>query len=119
MSPLEAQLLSTFAVLPFQPVCRLTASEGESGSLMAVAPFFLSSPQDELEDVDALGSALGNLASRGLISIDYEEPLQGCTYEEYQNSILVRTFQENGQTVRLEKGSAALTGKGQAVLDRD
>lgn len=113
MSSLEAYLLSTFAMFPFQPVCRLTAEN------LAIAPLFLQSPEDDGEEIDAVGKALGDLAARGLISIDYEEPLKGCSYEEYHESTLLAALKETTDQFSLETGSMALTGKGQALLDSD
>lgn len=111
MTALEAHLLSTFTQLPFQPVCRLTAEN------LAIAPFFLQREEDGAEEIEALGRALGSLAARGLISIDYEEPLQGCGYEEYHNSLLITALREATDQWKLETGSMALTGKGLALLD--
>lgn len=85
----ELELLRRFAQIPFLPVAR-KASDTE--------PVYL-------EDADPAQSALviACLEKKGLIDIDYHQPLCGFDYSAYRDFPL--------------HGSMALTQRGQEVLD--
>jgi len=83
----ELAFLQSFAQLPFQPVGRTADSE---------LPRFPGGGPDS-------GLVLQLLERKGLISLDYDKPLAGCSLAEYDRYPL--------------RGSAALTARGQEVLD--
>lgn len=82
----ELDCLRSFAQAPFQPVGRSFGDpapicpEGAEGSVV-----------------------LQLLEKKGLISLDYDQPLAGCTWAEYSRLPI--------------RGSAALTARGQETLD--
>ena len=84
----EIRMLQKFAQCPFLPVARNAGDE---------EPVYL-------EESDAPYSLiLACLEKKGLIDIDYHEPLRGFSYETYKGYAL--------------HGSMALTARGQSVLD--
>lgn len=85
----ERRLLESFAVLPFQPLLRQ-----EDGQLLL--------PGTALDERLA-GAILPGLMRRGLVSADAELPLSGFDYAPW------------GDTC--SRGSAALTLRGQELLD--
>ena len=91
----EVRLLRLFAEAPFLPVARLGEGEAETET-----PVFLEGEDGSLEST---GAALMGLAQKGLITIDYDIPLENCDYAEYQEYPC--------------RGSMALTGRGQAVTE--
>ena len=86
----EAALLGQFALVPFLPYC-----------VDGGVPLF-SSPAGDLRRA---GEVARGLAKRGLLDLDSGLPLQGCDYGEFSLS------------PQAERGSAALTALGRAVLD--
>ena len=86
----EKRLLDGFAVLPFQPLLR----HRESGELLL--------PGAGLSERVA-GAILSGLARRGLVDLQEELPLGGYDYSPYGEEWL--------------RGSAALTARGQELLD--
>ena len=95
---------------------------------VALAPVFLSNPGDTMAQVKQLGNELAQLEDMGLITLDYDIPLQQYAYAEYHTSDLyayfVRTVQEAAQkpdatfdTPTLELGSMALTDAGHDMVD--
>ena len=89
LSEAELRLLQLFATLPFLPVARKAADS---------FPTFL-----EFGDNGHNGLLLASLEKKGLISIDYHQPLVGFDYAAYAAYPL--------------QGSMALTQRGQEVLD--
>ena len=88
-------------------------------SSVALAPVYLLSPQDTMEQVKEMGALLLDLERRGWITLDYGYALEGYSYEEYRTSELYayfcRTVEEAkgrpgflGDTPVLELGSIAL-----------
>ena len=88
LSPLEMEILQSFAQLPFQPVVRRADSQ---------TPVSPDHPGEEAS------LALECLEKKGLISIDYDTPLKGFNDEVYR--------------IYPIRGSFALTARGQQVLE--
>ena len=55
-------------------------------SSVALAPVYLLSPQDTMEQVKKMGALLLDLERRGWITLDYGYALEGYPYEEYRTS---------------------------------
>ena len=88
LSPMEKDLLSRLAVTPFLPVA-------SDGNFPVCRELELPSPQ--------AGNLLQKLKQRGLVRIDLDVPLEGFSYEGYDDYPL--------------HGSMALTARGQEALD--
>lgn len=88
LSPMERDLLRQLAVTPFLPVA-------SNGTFPVCRELEMPTPQ--------VGNLLQKLESRGLIRIDLDLPLAGCSYEDYGEYPL--------------HGSLALTALGQETLD--
>ena len=89
LNPLESALLDVFSEMPFLPV----AIDRQSGRMLLTDP--------ELEP-NAAGLALRMLQRRGLVRVDADLSLPNADYSGYE-----------GWT----HGSAALTARGQELLD--
>lgn len=87
----EIDLLHLFAQIPFLPVVRKDGSE---------YPVFLD---DGIGTAQTLGPAITALDQKRLIQPDYDQPLQDYDYSDYEPCS--------------QKGSMALTARGQAVVE--
>ena len=107
------------------PVARFTMTSTKDEALYAVAlaPVYLGSAEDTMEQVKLLGAELLQLAQGGLITLDYDISLKGYAYLEYDNAALFHYFIETVQegstksnalfdVANIEKGSMALTDIG-------
>ncbi len=131
ISPVQADILLALRQRQCLPVaCFAFAKEDdEARYAVALAPVYLSAPEDAMTQVKQLGGELSMLEEMGLITLDYDIPLRGYPYEEYKTSALyayfVKTVQEAAQrpdpafdTPKLELGSMALTDAGEEMVDR-
>ena len=89
LSAEEIKLLHTLAQIPFLPVARRADSE---------EPVYLEDPEAENSSL-----VLQCLHKRGLISLDYDQPLKGWDYSSYASCPI--------------HGSFALTAKGQKAVE--
>lgn len=109
----EMVLMYELMQTPFLPVCRLVElSPNEKKTILE--PIYFNDPQTSLDEIKEIGSALKAMAERGLITIDYDIPLQNCDYNEYKTSNILQNCGENAE---LELGSMALTNFGRAVIE--
>jgi hypothetical protein len=112
----------------YLPVARFTITDSreEDFSLTALAPVFLRSAADDMKTVKEAGAFLQKLEDLGLITLDYDIPLNRYGYEEYKASALYEYFRETvaeaaskpnflGNTPVLELGSIALTEAGEQI----
>lgn len=88
----ELDLLYLFAQTPFLPVARENDSE---------LPVFL---EIDADDAGLFASAIIALAKKGLIRLDYDMPLINFDYAGYEDYP--------------DRGSMALTGRGQIVVEQ-
>lgn len=95
-------LLRELAALCFLPIVRLADD--------AAFPLLLFDPTETIETVRQRGEALDELSRAGLLSIDDDLPLSGCDYAEYLQSPLCASG-------AFSRGSIALTGRGQALIE--
>lgn len=81
-----------------------------------------------MKTVKEAGTFLQKLEDLGLITLDYDMPLKGYSYEEYKTSTLYEYFRATvaegasrpnflGDTPVLELGSIALTEEGKKIAD--
>lgn len=112
----------------FLPVARFTLADSREDDFAstALAPVFLRSAADTMETVKEAGAFLQKLEDLGLITLDYDIPLEGYGYEEYYGSALYEFFRATvaegasrpgflGDTPVLELGSMALTEAGERI----
>lgn len=126
----EKAFLQKFADTSCLPLVRFVLASTKSAHFeaIALAPVYLESTEDEMAQVKAVGQILLGLEEKGMITLDYDEPLAGYGYERYSNSALYRYFEETLVQAkdspeflydigRLEHGSMALTVDGQAAIE--
>lgn len=114
----------------YLPVARFTVEDSreENFASTALAPVFLRSAADDMETVKEAGVFLQRLEDLGLITLDYDIPLNGYGYEEYKASALYEYFRATvaeaaskpgflGDTPVLELGSIALTEVGEKIAE--
>ena len=87
----EIDMLYTFAQIPFLPAARKADD---------MTPVYLEASECGMQEASLV---LACLEKKGLIDIDYHQPLSGFDYSAYRNYPL--------------HGSMALTARGQSVLD--
>lgn len=112
----------------YLPVARFTLADSREPDFIstALAPVFLRRISDDMATVKEAGAFLQRLEAMGLITLDYDIPLDGYGYEEYKDSELYayfcRTVAEGagrpgflGDTPQLDLGSMALTEAGERI----
>ena len=125
----EIEFLMNLAQTPYLPLGRFLMKSSKSSHLEAVAmaPVYLNSEADSMEFAKDNGLILKKLQDKGLVTLDYEIPLQNGNYTTYSNSSLFRYFTETVEAgaqeenfifdiAELELGSIALTFQGQALI---
>lgn len=124
----QKDFLHELAHRHFLPVARFTVKDSREEDFVstALAPVFLSSATDDMNTVKGAGAFLQKLEDLGLITLDYDIPLNGYGYEEYKTSTLYDYFCKTvaegatkpnflGNTPVLELGSMALTEEGEQI----
>ncbi len=112
----------------YLPVARFTVEDSRDEDFIttALAPVFLRTAADDMEKVKEAGAFLRQLEDMGLITLDYDIPLDGYPYEEYRGSTLYEYFCATvaegaakpgfmGDTPMLDLGSIALTAAGAEI----
>lgn len=130
LTPMQVDILLELRQRYCLPVAcfSLAKTDDDARHGIALAPVYLSSPDDSMEQVKQLGNELSLLEDMELLTLDYDIPLQQYAYEEYKTSALyayfVKTVQEAAaqpnatfDTPKLELGSIALTDAGEAMVD--
>ncbi|QIB69671.1 hypothetical protein Ami103574_10205 [Aminipila butyrica] len=126
----EIEFLKELAQTPYLPLARFVLKSSKSSHLesVALAPVYLHDIDDSMETVKSMAAVLEALESKGLITLDYEEPLENGNYEDYSGSSLYAYFKETVAQAQgnddflfdipnLEFGSIALTYLGQAAVE--
>lgn len=114
----------------YLPVARFTVKDSRDEGFVSTAlePVFLRSTADDMKTVKEAGVFLQGLENLGLVTLDYDIPLNGYGYEEYKASALYEYFRATvaegatrpnflGNTPVLELGSIALTEEGKKIAD--
>lgn len=109
----------------YLPVARFTLEDSREQDFIstALAPVFIRAVGDDMATVKEAGSFLQKLEEMGLITLDYDMPLDEYGYEEYKESSLYQYFRDTvaegaakpgfiGDTPVLDLGSMALTEAG-------
>lgn len=125
----ELSFLKELKQYLYLPVCCFTvySTKEAHARFTALAPVYLETAEDDMEKVRTRGKVLSGLEKKGLISLDYDIPLDGFDYSMYTESELYRFFMD---TVRegmvrpehlcdageIELGSLAITELGAAVV---
>lgn len=104
------------------PVSRfvMSSSTEKEARFVSLAPVYIKALDDTMESVKKKGSVLSKLEKKGLISLDYDTPMQGYDYTLHTNSALFAYFTETVNeakknpsflcdTAEIEFGSIALT----------
>lgn len=112
----------------YLPVARFTVKDSREDDFVstALAPVYICSATDDMKTVKEAGAFLQRLEDIGLITLDYDIPLNGFGYEEYKTSELYEYFRATvaegaskpnflGDTPVLELGSIALTEEGEQI----
>ncbi|MPM05108.1 hypothetical protein SDC9_51393 [bioreactor metagenome] len=112
----------------YLPVARFSIRDSREADFVstALAPVFLRSAADDMATVKEAGVFLQELEDVGLITLDYDIPLNGYEYAEYKASALYEYFCATvaegasrpnflGNTPELELGSIALTEAGEKI----
>jgi len=112
----------------YLPVARFTMTNSRKPDFIctALAPVFIRNVADDMAAVKEAGAFLEKLEDLGLITLDYDIPLNGYPYSEYKESELYEYFCKTvaeaaekpgylGDTPVLELGSMALTEEGESI----
>ena len=126
----EQAFIRCLAQVPYLPVVRFLLRSTKSEHLEAIAlePVYLLDTGDSMEHGQESGDVLRGLEEKGLITLDYDAPLQGYDYQIFLDSHVYRFFQETVEEAKsrqdflydigvMEQGSMALTQRGYAAAD--
>lgn len=129
LAPQEDTFLRELAQIAFLPVAQfcMKSTKSDHFESVALAPVFLTGTSDTMEQAREVGETLLSLEAKGLISIDYDEPLEGFDYGMYKRSDLYVLFLETVEEAKgredflfdegvLECGSIALTEQGNQAV---
>lgn len=112
----------------YLPVARFSLKDSRETEFVAtaLAPVFISAADDDMATVKEAGTFLQTLEDLGLITLDYDMPLNRYGYDIYKESALYAYFCATvaqgaakpgflGDTPVLELGSMALTDLGAEI----
>jgi hypothetical protein len=129
LSDEETDFLRCLAQTPFLPLAKFVLKSSKSTHLesVALAPVYLNDKDESMESVKKTAAILTSLAEYGLITLDYDEPLENGNYTVYSSSSLYAFFKETVtegaknknflfDTTALELGSIALTHRGRTII---
>ena len=121
----ELSVLGALLGHHYLPVSRfvMCSSESDEVRFTALAPVYLETKADSMETVKERAALLLAMEAKALISLDYDEPLQGYDYETHTDSDLFHylesTVQEGRKsdsflcdTAEVECGSISITERG-------
>ena len=130
LTPVQVDILLALRQRKCLPVACFSFAKTGNDTLrsVALAPVYLSTASDSMEQVKQLGQELSQLEDMDLLTLDYDMPLNNYAYEEYKTSVLyayfVKTVEEGAQRpnatcdiAKLELGSMALTEIGDNMVD--
>lgn len=131
-TPAQKKFLVELALQEKLPVARflITSDQTDDICILALAPVYIQSPNDDMQTVKAFGQFLQELEDAGFIELEYGVPLADYPYLEYTSSTLYVFFEQTvrdgaqnasylGNTAFLERGSISLTSLGTRVLAAD
>lgn len=125
----QVTFLHQLSQYQYLPVCQfiVRSSTQDEFEIVALQPVFIRSIHESMEEVKEAGAFLQQLHDQGMITLDYEIPLDGYSYHEYKESDLFKFFCDTvaesvsienalGDTAALEMGSMGLTDAAKALL---
>jgi len=131
LSATELNFLALLLKSPILPVCSfvMKSSASDDVEAVALAPVFLASGNEAMEQIKETAAVLSALESYGLIDIDYSDMLEKYDYSVYVDSEIFKFFVETVKesatkpgvlfdTAALEAGSMALTQLGAEVAEK-
>lgn len=131
LTPEEAEFMEKLGQTPYLPLAEffLTSSKEEELSNTVLAPVYLETGEESLQEIRALGKVLKSLEEKDLITLDYDQPLKHYDPALFLDSEAFRMLEETveqGQeltgalfdTANLGIGSISLTHLGQVVVDQ-
>ncbi len=106
ISDTEHHFLKHLLEYKFLPVSRfiVKSSKEHDFANIALSPVFIIDIKDSMEEVKNVGKKLRKLEDLGLITIDYDIPLKGYSYEEYHASEIYAYFKETVNEVKGKEG---------------
>jgi len=126
----EIAVLLELEQCKYLPVSRfvMSSSTEKEARFVTLAPVYIKALDDSMEIVKKIGAILSALEKKGLISLDYDTPLQGNDYTQHTNSALFAYFTETVNqgkknprflcdTAEIELGIMALTESGERVTE--
>lgn len=130
ITPTEHAFLLTLAQYHYVPLSQflLTSTKSDHFELIALAPVYIVDGTESIAEVRERGAVLCSLEEKGLITLDYDYPLENYDYDLYHNSAAYQELEELVREgtqregylfdgARLETGSIALTSLGQIAID--
>lgn len=125
----EISILLELKQSSYLPVSRfvMSSSTEEEARFVCLAPVYINALDDSMETVKKIGAILSVLEKKGLISLNYDIPLQDNDYTQHTNSVLFAYFTETVNegknnpsflcdTAEIEFGSMTLTEGGKKVI---
>lgn len=92
----EKALLAQLKQQPYLPVVRfvLRSTKSEHLQSVALAPVYLYQSDDPIEQIKKVGSLLLTLQEKGLLTLNYSQPIKDFDYELYQASDAYQLFMD-------------------------
>lgn len=120
------RLIGRYSCLPVARFA-LNSSKDDSLNMTAMAPVTIDQEDDSATTVRERGDILLSLEDKGLISLDYDIPINGYDYAGYRASALFMQLEQAAAQAAtqpgflfdlplLEGGSMALTDMGEMLL---
>jgi len=109
LSDEAAAFLFALAQTPFLPAYRCALPDG-----FLVGPLYVLAERPSLSELLQSAESIGELARRGLVTVDFDIPLQNTDAADDERAAIRAHFFE---AVSLESGSVALTARGQEATD--
>ena len=126
----EISLLREFGLYIYLPVSRfiMSSSVEKEAWTVSLAPVYINAIDDSMDTVKEIGAVLTALEKKGVISLDYDIPLQDYDYIQHTKSTLFSFFKETVNEgkknpsflfdiAEIELGSIALTEFGKSVAE--
>lgn len=126
----ELAILQTVDAASCLPCARFLGlkSDEDEVAVDCLSPVYLYETTDSMEDAKSIGAVLKGLEDKGLLSLDYDMPIDGYDYTLYTESDLYTFFCQTMEeaksqpnflcdTPQIELGSMAVTPLGDAVIE--
>lgn len=128
LTDIQKDFLHELSHRRYLPVARFNITNSQEPDFIctALAPVFILDAADDMAAIKKTGAFLERLEELGLITLDYDIPLDGYAYTEYKESSIYEYFCKTvaegatkpgflGDTPELELGSMALTEMGEEI----